>query len=247
MYMKNARRTSGSCHSSQRPLMRLAPGPGGAVQDELSGNVTGGYTSDFGSSTASDHRFTAGHRQPHRLLLRSEISLASASSLLQPVLGELRLSIHSEFQRSHRQFLYIRRQQHAGSSLIRRLSTVRDVRSPRRRQLHQHGDRHFSVTGRTCPVHVSVGYQQAATTIRFSGASSNIVGTFRGFNASINEMIAGFTLTGGFHWLQNSVELPDILARSRRRSPTPTVRPIPSGGAQAPFNGSFSARQPLRF
>jgi hypothetical protein len=219
----------------------------GPFKMNLSGNVTGGYTSDFGSSTASDHGFTAGgtanltgsYYDPNFLSfgIQPFYNQSWANSDSQSILNSSGVTASSSI--------------FGGSNTPGSVTYSKVIDStgtfgvPGVANYTSHGDSDtFSVNWTehlpSFPT-VSVGYQQGSNDYSIFGASSNIVGTFRGFNASINEMIAGFTLTGGFHWLQNSVELPDILGTQQAEKSNSDSTSYSFGvGHKLPFNGSFS-------
>jgi hypothetical protein len=219
----------------------------GPFKMNLSGNVTGGYTSDFGSSTASDHGFTAGgnatltgsYYDPNFLSFNVQpfYNQSWANSDSQSILNSSGVTASSSI--------------FGGSNTPGSVTYSKVIDStgtfgvPGVANYTSHGDSDtFSVNWTehlpNFPT-VSVGYQQGSNDYSIFGASSNIVGTFRGFNASINEMIAGFTLTGGFHWLENSVELPDILGTQQAEKSSSESTSYSFGlGHKLPFNGSFS-------
>ncbi|HVP00071.1 MAG TPA: hypothetical protein VMT15_18495 [Bryobacteraceae bacterium] len=213
----------------------------------LSGNVTGGYTADFGNSTASDHGFTAAangtlagsYYDPNffNFTVQPFYNESWANSDSQSVLNTSGVTTNASI--------------FAGSNFPGSISYSKVLNStgnfgvPGVANYTSHGDADtFSLGWSEHVEHfptVSAGYQQGSSTYSIFGASSNISSNFHGVNVYVNEMIAGFTLTAGYHFLDNHIDLPDVLGTQAAETSSSKTNSYSFGvGHNLPFHGSLS-------
>ncbi len=224
--------------------------PGGILNNldwHLNGTVSGGYTADYGNSVASDHGFNAAangtlsgsYYDPNFLSFTVQpfYNESWANSEYQSILGTSGVTTNesifggSNFPGS---ISYSKVYNSSGNFGVPGVTNY---------TTHSNSDT-FSV-GWSEHVeglpYVSVGYQQGSSNSSVFGASSNIENSFHSVNVTINDMVAGFTLTGGYHFLTNHVDLPDILgAQSASSSSSQTSSYSFGVGHKLPFGGSIS-------
>lgn len=220
----------------------------GDVSTNLSGSISGGYTSDFGNQTPSDHTFTAAG---YADLTGSFYDPNFLSFDVQPYYNESRAN--SDFQSIiSASGVNASAGIFGGSSFPGSISYSKTFSSsgnfgvPNLANYTTHGDSDtlnvaWSEHLPDVPL-LSVSYLQGSSESSLYGATSNVDTAFRGFNANSSYNLAGFLLTGGFHYLDNHTELPEIIGETTESTSHSEDYTYNFGiGHPLPFNGSFSA------
>ncbi len=218
----------------------------GQLKMNLAGNVTGGYTSDYGSA-GSDHGFTAG----------GDATLSG--SFYNP--GFLNFSIlpflNQSWANSDSQSLVSSSGVTATSGIFsgsnypgsitysKVLNSTGTFGIPGVANYTSHGDSDSLNVGWSEHVEnlptLSLGYQQGGGDSSIYGANSDISNEFHGLNATIGYMVAGFMLTGGYHYLDTQVELPAILGVEEPETSKSRSSSYSFGVThKLPFHGAFS-------
>lgn len=217
----------------------------GRLKMDLAGNVTGGYTADYGTD-GSDHGFAAGgsatltgsYYDPNFLnfsilpFYNQSWANSDSQSLVSSsgVTGTTGIFSGSDYPGS--------------VSYSKILNSTGTFGIPGVANYTSHGDSDTLSVGWSEHVEnlpsVSLGYQQGGGDYSIYGASSDIGNTFHGINATINYLVAGFTLTGGYHYLDSHVDLPEILGAPAESSSSLSNSYSFGVGHKLPFNGSFS-------
>lgn len=220
----------------------------GNLKMNLSGNVAGGYTADFGNSVASDHGFTAAstltlqgsYYDPNFLsfTVTPFLNQSWANSDTQSILNSSGVTATASI--------------FSGSNTPGTVSYSRIYNStgtfgvPGVANYTSYGNSNSFSVGWTehlanRPV-VTVGYQQGSNDFSLLGTSSDITSTYHGVNASVSDTIAGFNLNGSYHYLDSMVSLPEILGQQAENSSSISNTFSLGVGHSLPFNGTFSAQ-----
>jgi hypothetical protein len=217
----------------------------GQLNMNLSGQVTGGYTADYGSS-GSDHGFAAGG------------AATLSGSFYNP--NFLNFSVlpfyNQSWANSDSQSLISSSGVTAATGIFsgsdypgsinytKVLNSTGNFGIPGVANYTSHGDSDALSIGWSEHVEnlpmITVGYTEGTGDYSIYGASSNISNHFEGINATINYLVAGFTLTGGYHYLDTHVDLPEILGAPAESSTSRSNSYSFGVTHKLPFNGSFS-------
>lgn len=218
----------------------------GQLNMNLSGQVTGGYTADYGSA-GSDHGFTAGgaatlngsYYSPNFLnfsilpFINQSWANSDSQSLVNSsgVTGSTGIFSGSDYPGS--------------VSYSKVLNSTGNFGVPGLANYTSHGDSDTLSIGwsehvENLPV-VSVGYQQGSGDYSIYGASSDLGSTFHGVNAAINYLIAGFALMANYHYVQNNVDLPELFGSPAEVSRAKSNSYSFGVSHKLPFHGSFSS------
>lgn len=220
----------------------------GQLSTDLTGTISGGYTGDYGSGIPSDHAFTAAgiadltgnFYNPNFLSfdIQPFYNQSRTNSDFQSIIGASGVTASTSI--------------FGGSNFPGSISYSKIFDSsgnfgvPGIANFTSHGESDTLNIGwsehlANLPA-ASVSYQQGSSESSLYGASSDIDTRFRGVTANLNYLLAGFLLTGGDHYLDTHLELPQFLGNGQVEKSESLSNSYSVGiGHKLPFRGSFSA------
>lgn len=229
------------------PGRALAQVQAGNFKMNLSGNVSGGYTADFGNVALNDHGFTAGgvatlngsYYDPNFLnfTVTPFYNQSWVNSDSQSILNSSGVTADASF--------------FSGSNTPGSISYSKILDSsgtfgvPGLANYTSHGN--SDAFGVNWTEHlpqlptVTIGYQQGSSSSSIFGSQADIISSFRGVNVAANYTVGGFALSGAYHFLDSHVDLPEILGQTATESSSTSNSFSLGIGHKLPFNGSFSA------
>lgn len=217
----------------------------GPLKANLNGNVTGGYTADSGSD-GSDHGFGLGgaatlagsYYDPNFLnfnvnpFLNQSWANSDSQSIVNSsgVLASAGIFGGSNFPGS--------------VSYSKVIGSTGNFNVPGVANYTSHGDSDTFGVGwvehlPSFPT-VSVNLQEGSSDYSLYGASSDISSKFYGMNATINYMVAGFSLTGGYHYQDSHFSLPELLGIPAEQTKSLSNSYSFGLNHRLPFKGTFS-------
>ncbi|MFN7992698.1 MAG: hypothetical protein U0Q18_03815 [Bryobacteraceae bacterium] len=233
-------------------LTTVSPAPGqvqaGQLSTNLAGTVSGGYTADYGNVTPSDRAvafagtadLTGFYYDPKFLSfdVHPYYNQSRANSDFQSIIGASGVSASTSiFGGSN----------FPGSiSYSKAFSSSGNFGLPGLADYTTHGDSDtlnvtWSERVPNLPA-ASVGYQQGSNQSSIYGALGDIDTRFHAVNANVSDTLAGFNLTGSYHYLTNHLQLPEFLGGAQSQRSQSESQSYAAGiGHALPFRGSFSA------
>jgi len=220
----------------------------GELSTDLSGSLSGGYTADWGNNFTSDHGFTAAgtanvtgsYHDPNFLSFNIQpyYNQSRANSDFQSIIAASGVNASTSiFGGSN----------FPGSvTYSRSFSSSGNFGIPNVANYTTFGDSQNLTVG--WGVHVpdypqlSLSYLQGSSESSVYGTNSNVDTSFHGFNANTTYVIWGFTLSAGFHWLDNHLLLPEVIGADTVASSRANNKSYTAGlGHKLFWRGSFSA------
>ena len=220
----------------------------GDLSTDLSGNLSAGYTADYGSLTASDHGLTAGGSAN---LSGSFYNPGFFSFNVDPFLNQSRNN--SDFQSiTDASGVNANASIFGGSNFPGSISYSNILNSegnfgvPGIANYTSHGNSELFSIGwgehvAKLPA-LSFNYQQGTSDYSIYGTDANSTNDFHSFMANLTYSLAGFNLNAGYHYSTVESQLPQLYsAQAAEKSDSDTTSYSAGLGHRLPFNGQFSS------
>lgn len=234
-------------------LAAMAPGAiaqlkVGDLTTNLSGSLSGGYTADYGSLTASDHGITAGGTAS---LVGSYYNPGFFSFDLEPFYNQSRTN--SDYQSiTDASGINASASIFGGSNFPGTISYSNTINGegnfgiPGVANYTSHGNSDVFSIGWGEHVaklpSLSFGYQQGSSQYSIYGSDANSNNDFHSFVASTGYSLAGFNFTGSYHYSTVQSQLPQLYSDQQAEKTDSDTSSYSAGiGHALPFHGMFSA------
>jgi len=220
----------------------------GDLSTDLSGNLSAGYTADYGNLTASDHGLTAGGAAS---LTGSYYNPGFFSFNIQPFYNQSRTN--SSFQSiTDSSGVNATASIFGGSNFPGSVSYSRTYNGqgnfgiPGVADYTSHGDSDvFSVGWGEHVARIpslSFGYQEGNSNYSIYGTDTRSVTDFHSFVANTSYSLAGFSFTGSYHYSATQSQLPQLYSDQPAETSSSNTNSYSFGlGHALPFHGTFSA------